>query len=49
LIGAGYGVMLVALFGAMAGAWVYGLLRPRLPHGPMSSGPDSEMELAGWR
>jgi uncharacterized membrane protein YedE/YeeE len=49
LIGAGYGVMLVALLAAMTGAWVYGLLRPRLPHGPMGSGPDSEMELAGWR
>jgi uncharacterized membrane protein YedE/YeeE len=49
LIGAGYGVMVVGLLAAMTGAWTYGLLRPRLPHGPMGSGPDSEMELAGWR
>lgn len=32
LIGAGIPVMLFALVGALAGAWVYGLLRPRLPH-----------------
>jgi len=32
LIGSGLGVMLVALVSATAGAWVYGLLRPRLPH-----------------
>jgi uncharacterized membrane protein YedE/YeeE len=49
LIGAGYSVMLVALLAAMTGAWVYGLLKPRLPHGPMGAGRDSEMELAGWR
>ncbi|MGD2044767.1 MAG: YeeE/YedE thiosulfate transporter family protein [Gemmatimonadota bacterium] len=32
LIGSGLPIMLVALVGALAGAWVYGLLRPRLPH-----------------
>jgi hypothetical protein len=33
LIGAGFPIMLVALGAALAGAWTYGLLRPRLPHG----------------
>jgi uncharacterized membrane protein YedE/YeeE len=32
LIGSGLPVMLVALAGALAGAWVYGWLRPGLPH-----------------
>jgi uncharacterized membrane protein YedE/YeeE len=32
LIGSGVGVMAVALVSAVAGAWVYGLLQPRLPH-----------------
>ena len=32
LIGAGVWVMVVELLAAMAGAWVYGFLRPRLPH-----------------
>jgi hypothetical protein len=32
LVGSGLPVMLFALAGALAGAWVYGLLRPRLPH-----------------
>ncbi len=32
LVGAGIPVMLIALFGALAGAWVYGLVRPHLPH-----------------
>ncbi|MBM4183188.1 MAG: YeeE/YedE family protein [Gemmatimonadetes bacterium] len=32
LLGSGLGVMLVALVSALAGAWVYGLLRPELPH-----------------
>jgi uncharacterized membrane protein YedE/YeeE len=32
LIGSGLPVMLVALVGALGGACVYGLLRPRLPH-----------------
>jgi uncharacterized protein len=32
LIGAGVPVMAVGLIAAIAGAWVYGLLRPRLPH-----------------
>ena len=33
LIGAGVWVMVVGLLAAMAGAWAYGFLRPRLPHG----------------
>ena len=33
LIGAGVPVMLVGLLSATAGAWAYGWLRPRLPHG----------------
>jgi uncharacterized membrane protein YedE/YeeE len=32
LIGGGVPVMIVALASALAGTWVYGLLRPRLPH-----------------
>ncbi len=32
LIGGGVGVMLVAALAALAGTWVYGYLRPRLPH-----------------
>jgi uncharacterized protein len=32
LLGSGLPVMLVALVAAAAGAWVYGLLRPSLPH-----------------
>ena len=32
LIGSGLPVMSVALLGAVGGAWVYGLLRPSLPH-----------------
>lgn len=32
LIGNGVGVMAVALVSAVAGTWVYGALRPRLPH-----------------
>ncbi|HSH76629.1 MAG TPA: DUF6691 family protein [Longimicrobiales bacterium] len=32
LIGSGLWVMVVALVAALAGAWVYGLLRPSLPH-----------------
>lgn len=32
LIGAGYSVMIVALASAITGAWVYGMLRPHLPH-----------------
>jgi uncharacterized membrane protein YedE/YeeE len=32
LIGNGVSVMIVALASAVAGAWTYGLLRPRLPH-----------------
>lgn len=32
LVGAGIPVMMIALFGALAGAWVYGLVRPHLPH-----------------
>lgn len=32
LVGSGVAVMLVALLSAVAGAWVYGLVRPNLPH-----------------
>ena len=32
LLGAGVGVILLAILSAVAGAWVYGALRPRLPH-----------------
>jgi hypothetical protein len=32
LIGGGYSVMIVALLSAIAGTWVYGALRPHLPH-----------------
>jgi uncharacterized membrane protein YedE/YeeE len=32
LIGAGVSVMIVGLLAALSGAWVYGLLRPHLPH-----------------
>jgi len=32
LVGAGSAAIAVALASAIAGAWVYGLLRPRLPH-----------------
>jgi uncharacterized membrane protein YedE/YeeE len=32
LVGGGVPVMIVALASALAGTWVYGLLRPRLPH-----------------
>ncbi len=32
LIGAGYGVMVVALLGALAGTLTYGTIRGRLPH-----------------
>ena len=32
LIGGGVTVLIVALLAALAGAWVYGLLKPRLPH-----------------
>lgn len=32
LVGNGVLVMLVAILGALAGTWVYGQLRPRLPH-----------------
>jgi uncharacterized protein len=32
LIGSGLPVMIVGLVAATAGAWTYGLLRPRLPH-----------------
>lgn len=33
LLGAGVPVMAVGLLGAVAGAWTYGFLKPRLPHG----------------
>lgn len=32
LIGSGITVMVVALLSAVAGAWAYGALRPKLPH-----------------
>lgn len=32
LVGGGVPVMIVALVSALAGTWVYGLLRPHLPH-----------------
>jgi uncharacterized membrane protein YedE/YeeE len=32
LVGGGHPAMIVALASAIAGAWVYGLLRPRLLH-----------------
>ena len=32
LVGAGVPVMIVAVASALAGTWVYGFLRPRLPH-----------------
>jgi uncharacterized protein len=32
LIGSGVTVMIVAVCSAMAGTWLYGFLRPRLPH-----------------
>jgi len=32
LIGAGFPVILVALFGALLGTWAYSYLRPNLPH-----------------
>jgi hypothetical protein len=32
LVAGGVPVMLAALVSALAGTWVYGLLRPRLPH-----------------
>ena len=32
VVGSGMPVMIVALASALTGTWVYGLLRPRLPH-----------------
>jgi hypothetical protein len=32
LIGAGYPIILAALFSALLGTWSYAYLRPRLPH-----------------
>lgn len=32
LAGAGYGIILVPIASAVLGTWVYGVLRPRLPH-----------------
>jgi uncharacterized membrane protein YedE/YeeE len=32
LIGNGVSVMIVAVLSAMLGTWIYGLLRPKLPH-----------------
>ena len=32
LAGAGYGIILIPIISAIIGTWVYGLLRPKLPH-----------------
>jgi uncharacterized membrane protein YedE/YeeE len=32
LLGQGYGVMVIVIFGALAGTYVYGMLRNSLPH-----------------
>lgn len=32
LVGAGYGIILVPVASAILGTWVYGVMRPRLPH-----------------
>lgn len=32
LLGSGVGVMAVAIASALAGTWVYGMVKPRLPH-----------------
>lgn len=32
LTGSGLFIMIVPLFSAIAGAWIYGLLKPKLPH-----------------
>ena len=32
LAGAGYGIILVPIVSAILGTWVYGFLRPKLPH-----------------
>jgi uncharacterized protein len=32
LLGSGFGVIAVAIASALVGTWIYGLLRPRLPH-----------------
>jgi uncharacterized membrane protein YedE/YeeE len=32
LVGNGVTVMIAAIASALAGTWLYGLLRPRLPH-----------------
>lgn len=32
LLGSGVGVMAVAILAALAGTWLYGWMRPRLPH-----------------
>ena len=32
LAGAGYGIILVPIVSAVLGTWVYGMLRPKLPH-----------------
>ena len=32
LAGAGYGIILVPIASAILGTWVYGILRPKLPH-----------------
>ena len=42
LIGAGHSVMLVGLLAAATGAWAYGLMKPRLPHGPLRKQPGED-------
>jgi uncharacterized membrane protein YedE/YeeE len=32
LVGSGETVMIVAIVSALAGTWLYGMLRPKLPH-----------------
>ena len=32
LVGSGYAIILVVLFSALLGTWVYSFLKPRLPH-----------------
>jgi uncharacterized membrane protein YedE/YeeE len=47
LIGAGHSVMLLGLLSALTGTWVYGLMRPRLPHGTLGFQRKMETPLAG--
>jgi uncharacterized membrane protein YedE/YeeE len=49
LIGSGHSVMLVGLLAATMGAWTYGLLKPRLPHGPLRKQPRENPQPTGVR